>query len=153
MARRTALLAEDDPAWLGILIKPLEEKGLTVVPARTYEQAVESLSAGPIDLIVLDLKLVEASNELQGLELAREAYQKGIPCVVVTAWGRPSVVRQLDRYDTYRVMHKLAFDLRAYEQIIDRLIGPGVMSLNKPTEHDVNTMNALLRQVARGVSI
>ena len=62
MARRTALLAEDDPAWLGILIKPLEEKGLTVVPARTYEQAVESLSAGPIDLIVLDLKLVEASN-------------------------------------------------------------------------------------------
>ncbi|HHQ49039.1 MAG TPA: response regulator [Acidobacteria bacterium] len=80
------LLVDDEPYILKILSFKLRREGLTTVEATCAEDALEALSSGAVDLILLDVTLATPTN---GFELARrlkrDPVTAHIPIVMLTA--------------------------------------------------------------------
>ena len=75
------LLVEDDPTIAGPLIEGLRREGFDVTHAPTGAAA---LTAGPVDLVLLDLGL----PDLEGRVVCQELRARGpVPIIVVTARG------------------------------------------------------------------
>jgi len=77
------LIVEDEPRIADFLAKGLGRHGFDVERAYTGSEAIESASAGPIDLVVLDLGL----PDIDGLEVLRAMRERGseVPVIVLTA--------------------------------------------------------------------
>jgi two-component system response regulator RegX3 len=75
------LIVEDEDAIAEPLAEGLRREGFEVERAAT---GAEALSAGPVDLVLLDLRL----PDLDGLDVCRELRKRsGVPIIVVTARG------------------------------------------------------------------
>ena len=83
MERKTALLIDDEQAFLEPLADALEFEGVRVLKARTAEQALQLLDQEHVDLVTIDIMLdpgknlgskVESHNA--GLFLCREIRKK-----------------------------------------------------------------------------
>ncbi len=87
------LVADDDPNFSANVQTLLQSHGYKVSIARTGRQALDTVLAGGIDILVLDLELPVVS----GLEVYMELKKRGrlIPTVVVTAC-RPDQYEALD---------------------------------------------------------
>ena len=144
------LLVEDDPAWQATLGEILQEKGCMVRIASSYGEALSRFVAESFDLVVIDLRLGPGEDNRDGVALLEDAYEKGIPAVVVTGYGTPDVVKKANRYDALRVMHKGKFRSEEFERIVDKVIAATGSELSKPTLQEVRDINDLLRKLARG---
>ncbi len=80
-----ALVVDDTPLNLKLLVALLRANGFAVESAETAEQAQDKLAATPYDVLLLDLRL----PGMDGLELARrlrtDPAQRGLVIVAVTA--------------------------------------------------------------------
>jgi CheY-like chemotaxis protein len=86
------LLVEDDDDNRELMGEVLEAAGFAVVPAASGAEALDALSAAPVDVVLTDLGL----PGMGGLELAREARARvpRLPIVVVTGYAeRDDVAR------------------------------------------------------------
>jgi two-component system response regulator HydG len=79
------LMADDDPDFVDSLRHLLTGKGYKVVVARTGEEAVGTILADGIDILVLDLKL----PVLSGLEVYLELKHRNriLPTIIVTGYA------------------------------------------------------------------
>ena len=79
------LVADDDPNFSANMVEVLKEKGYRVQVARTGKQALDTVLAGGIDILVLDLQLPVVS----GLEVYMELQKRGraLPTVCVTGYS------------------------------------------------------------------
>jgi two-component system cell cycle sensor histidine kinase/response regulator CckA len=57
------LIVEDDPGVLQIVVRILEDAGYLVTSASNGEEALECMSAAPVDLIILDMVIPGLSSE------------------------------------------------------------------------------------------
>lgn len=84
-APASILLVDDDPTSLLVLNKALVEEGYDLRFAKSGDQALESLVANPVDLIVLDISM----PGMDGLEVCRrlklDSATAAIPVIFVTA--------------------------------------------------------------------
>lgn len=85
---RGRILVVDDESIIRMVFRDLMGKECEVVTAQTAEEALESLRAGPFDLIVTDKNLPDMS----GLELAAEARRLNPDSRVILMTGYPSLV-------------------------------------------------------------
>jgi DNA-binding response OmpR family regulator len=99
--RATVLLVED-PTYLREISEEALRSRYEVKTASTLEQALEILSTGAIDLMVLDLVL-DGGN--QGLELLQTLSAKPCPILVYTAQDESETVG-----DTWKVLQSLGAD-------------------------------------------
>lgn len=80
-----ALVVDDTPLNLKLLVALLRANGFTVESSETAEEARDKLAATPFDVVLLDLRL----PGMDGLELARrlrtDPAHRGIVIVAVTA--------------------------------------------------------------------
>ena len=79
------LVADDDPNFSANMVEVLKDKGYRVQVARTGKQALDTVLAGGIDILVLDLQLPVVS----GLEVYMELQKRGraLPTVCVTGYS------------------------------------------------------------------
>jgi two-component system response regulator HydG len=79
------LVADDDPDFAESLRPSLQRAGYAVAVATTGAAALESVTAGGVDCLVLDLRL----PVLSGLEVYLELKRRGcaVPTIVITGYG------------------------------------------------------------------
>jgi len=73
------LAVDDDSDVLALIDEELEEYGIILDTAMSYEEAVEKMSRGTYDLAILDIMGV------RGFDLLKLAVHKKIPVVMLTA--------------------------------------------------------------------
>ena len=81
-----ALVVDDEPDAASMVRRILEESLAVVETARSTEEALAALAAGPFDLVISDIGMPGRD----GYELAREMRARGIdtPAVALTAFAR-----------------------------------------------------------------
>lgn len=80
------LVADDDVDFSRSLEELLRTTGYTVRLASNGSEALEQIAAGPVDLLILDLRMPVLSGSAVYEELLRQDYQ--IPTLVVTGYSR-----------------------------------------------------------------
>ena len=78
------LIVDDEPDMASTLVRLLRRSGHTCLTASTGEEAASLLDAGPLDLVVTDLRL----PGIDGLAVSRHARAKRPPVPVVLISGR-----------------------------------------------------------------
>jgi len=92
------LMADDDPDFVDSLRQLLVDNGYKVVVARTGREAVTTILADGIDILVLDLKLPVLSGLEVYLELKRR--NRALPTIIVTGYA----VEEAETMDQLRAM-------------------------------------------------
>jgi DNA-binding response OmpR family regulator len=89
--QRRLLLADNTSDYRRSLHSFLELEDYQVEEAASVEEAKEKLEAAPVDLALVDLRLTkdEDDYDISGLAVAKKATERGIPCIIITAF--PSV--------------------------------------------------------------
>ncbi len=90
-SRKTVLLVDDDVDFSEGLKSSLELNGFNVVNARTVDDALNLALNNKISLLLLDIRLLEAS----GLEVHRELrlHDQNIPTIIITAYSREEAMQ------------------------------------------------------------
>jgi len=88
------LIVEDEPTMSWALAEGLADDGFTIDTFRTAEEAWRWIQRSRSDLVISDLRLPGMS----GLELARKLNRgrHRQPVIIVTAYGSPDTVRELE---------------------------------------------------------
>jgi two-component system response regulator HydG len=79
------LMADDDPDFVDSLRQLLADNGYKVVVARTGKEALDTILADGIDILVLDLKLPVLSGLEVYLDLKRR--NRTLPTIIVTGYA------------------------------------------------------------------
>jgi DNA-binding response OmpR family regulator len=113
---RRILVADDDP---GILegMETLLSRRYDVVTARNGEEALERLSEGPVDLVVLDLLMPLLDGESALARLRENGFDGGI--IVMSAHADRLGRTRLLGADDFLVK---PFEFRELERAIERLL-------------------------------
>ncbi|RBW68245.1 response regulator [Bacillus taeanensis] len=93
------MIVEDDPVWMQLLSEYIgKEVDITVVyQAYTKEKALE-VSHSDIDVVLLDLTLSEDQNDLSGIDVASQLYDKGLmKIIMLTSWDEEEII--LESFD------------------------------------------------------
>ena len=84
MDRIKIMVVEDDPAYLLDLERIIEELDYELVTATgNSSQALRAIESQKIDLVLMDINI---KGPLNGIELAREVGQQGIPVIFLTVF-------------------------------------------------------------------
>jgi len=95
---RSILIVDDEPDWQNKLREYLQPKGYQVEAVGSYDEALGKVQKREVDLLVVDLRLGEEDADVAGgMTLLKDANDKEIPAVVVTAHGTLERIRQAYR--------------------------------------------------------
>ena len=82
------LIVDDEESIRFTLSCFLTEEGYDVVTAKNYGEAIEMIETGSFDMIYADIILGGGKT---GIDVIREARERGITCPVVVITGAPAV--------------------------------------------------------------
>ena len=116
---RRILLAEDDSAMRGFLVKALEKANYDVVAFENGEEAFERLKREPFTLLLTDIVM----PKMDGIELARRASEIDPDLKIMFITGFAAVVLNSEQQPPKdaRVLSK-PFHLRDLVREVDRLL-------------------------------
>jgi DNA-binding NtrC family response regulator len=121
------LVVEDTPDWrkklVGYLIGAGEEE-FNIYEADNYESASQLLKKQPLDVVVMDIRLVDwdEKNE-QGMQLLREldevASLNGTQSIVITGYGTKERMREAFRdHQVVDFIEKQRFDPEEFKAMV-----------------------------------
>jgi PAS domain S-box-containing protein len=156
----SVLVVDDDRGLLRLIEKALIREGIRVAAAATGSEAADFLSARPVELLLLDLKL----SDLQGRELVERlaAVRPSVPFIIMTGQGDERVAVEMMKSGAMDYLVKDAEFLellptrvnRALHQIEkDRKISRAEEALAKEHAFNaalLNTSGALIVALDRG---
>lgn len=105
------LLVDNNEDYRRTLRRLLETEGFRVQEAASITEANEKIESLRIDLALVDLRLTDDQDEydFSGIDLAEKAREKGIPCIIVTAY--PSIESTRQALRSRRVNPPVAVDI------------------------------------------
>ena len=139
------LYAEDEPPWQKKIRRILETAGYIVEVASDYAVAHDKFTAESFDLIVIDLRLGPDVDNRDGQFLLEDAFKKGIPAIVITGYGTPNTIREAERLDALRFMHKGSFVIEEFRQAVQEVAAKSDPHI--PTPQETENLKKLLRRV------
>lgn len=95
MSRKVILFVDNDVSFLKARKELLEKEGYQVIPATTPTEAREIFEHKPVDLAILDIRLIDDGNkdDISGLELAKEV-DRSIPKIILTGFPTWEAVKE-----------------------------------------------------------
>lgn len=121
--KNTVMLVEDERKTAEMLQKALEMEGIEVVWVSDGRQAVESMTKGKFDLVILDLKLPEMSGD-EALERIRKI-DPYVEVLVYTNYQDPPVMKKLINIGIEGYISKgAAADLWETVEHVKRILDP-----------------------------
>ena len=92
---KNLLLADNDPDYRHSLRALLELENWQVEDAESVQQALDKLGVVQPDLILADLRLSNDKDDydISGLEVAKKAAEKHIPCIIISAFPSAEATR------------------------------------------------------------
>lgn len=102
------LVVDDEPNSLFGICQILTDEGYKVTPAGNGKEALEKLTAEPIDIVVTDVKM----PDLNGMELLTETRKidEHIPVILVTAYGSVSMAVEALKKGAFYFFEKPLFN-------------------------------------------
>jgi len=93
--RKRILLADNIGEYRRSVIGFLELEGYAVTEAGTPEEAQEKLELEEFDLALVDIRMRDDKDtlDMSGLAVAKFASERGIPCIIVTAFPTVELAR------------------------------------------------------------
>ncbi len=85
----TILVADDDRMTRLLLERSLSEAGHAVVTACNGREALELMSAQPIDLVLMDMNMPELDGWSAACRISID-FQQRVPVVAITSYGLPA---------------------------------------------------------------
>ncbi len=118
MTTKRVLIVDDEPKvafFLGRSLKHVEQ-GCEVLTARSGEEALEILNAGPIDLLITDLRMPGIS----GIDLIRwvRASNPKSRTILMTAYGNDQIESEAHRLEVYRYITK-PFNVQQFTSAVE----------------------------------
>lgn len=95
MTKGVILFADNDPVFLKVRKEFLEAEGYQVLSATDPAEARRLLEREPVELVILDIRLVDDSDDhdISGLSLAKEM-NRSIPKIILTGFPTWETVRE-----------------------------------------------------------
>lgn len=122
---RRGLIVEDNAEWSNVLLPPIQERGLTVDVASSFEAAVRWIESNEYDLVLLDLRLNSDMDEQDrsGLNLARLVRERNPDALIVVMSGyvEYAVARDAFRAGVDEFLEKQSFSFEELNRVIDKL--------------------------------
>jgi DNA-binding NtrC family response regulator len=122
MTERVVLIVEDEQGLREGLVAAVERIGCRGVAAQGLKEAREAMGAGPVDCVLLDIRLKDGDG-LAFLGELRKSGKTDVPVVVTTAYG--------DSERTIRAMRDGAFDYLTKPFDLDALLATVVRALEQ----------------------
>ena len=93
--KKRILLADNSTAYQRSVLRFLELEGYNVAVVSSQQDAFEKLETEKIDLVLADLRMRDDqdANDVSGLAIAQFASERGIPCIIVTAFPTVDLAR------------------------------------------------------------
>lgn len=107
------LIVDDEVEFLETVVKRLRKRNLDATGVTSGEAALDQLAKGPVDVVVLDVKM----RGISGLETLREIKKKNHPVEVIMLTGHASMEAAMQG------MALGAFDYLMKPAQIDELVG------------------------------
>jgi CheY-like chemotaxis protein len=119
--RRTAIIAEDEPALLGILATALERLGFVVLRAGSGEQALRAndAHAGPVDLLVAGVVM----PDLGGRALADRLLERhpDLPVLFISGYSPEAVAQHSVAVEQVHFLQK-PFSIRDFTAKVEEIL-------------------------------
>ena len=109
------LVVDDEPAIRALVTKIVERAGFPVDSARDGAEAMEKITAGSYDVVVLDLMMPNVDGYAL-IDFLRERSTKP-PAIIVISAGDSVVLRQLDGSMVHSIVRK-PFDIDVLGDLI-----------------------------------
>jgi DNA-binding NtrC family response regulator len=117
------LVVDDEPLIRWSVAETLIERGFEVVESGDASSARSAIQAGaPFDVVLLDYRLPD-SDDLSLLASIREAAPH-TPVIMMTAFGRPDMVRGALELGAYRIVNK-PFEMQAIAELVAQAVDFG----------------------------
>jgi len=120
--RATILVADDDPAILGMLATSLSNASYRVISATDGQEAIDEAVAHRPELVVLDVMMPKMSGWEVARELRRNPDTEAIKIVMLTAIGSAMNEMTSPLYGADAYLDK-PFELKELERTIGELLG------------------------------
>jgi DNA-binding NtrC family response regulator len=98
------LIVEDESATAWALEEGLSDEGHSIVTVDSAEKALTAVRERRADVVITDLRL----PRMDGVELVRRLHGRRhtAPVIVVTAYGSPETLKQLEEYGVHACLPK-----------------------------------------------
>lgn len=119
------LIIEDDPDWRERLQEYLRGEAYHVECAGDYADALQLMKEKQFDVIILDLRLVDHSEDFEGMKLLQflREEDREIPVIIVSAYGTVEHVKDgFKLYNIYDYLSKQHFDRKKYRQSVQKAL-------------------------------
>lgn len=119
--RRRILLVEDEADLATTCERVLRRLGYEVLTVGSRAAGLDALAAGPVALVVADLRLPDGD----GLDVVRAATAAAAPVAVMTAFVTPETREAALAAGASAFLAK-PFSVSAFAELVRRLAGPAV---------------------------
>lgn len=113
MAKKTIVVADDQPGIRRLLMEALNRNEYALLEAASGEEAMKMIRKGPVDLVFLDVRM----PRLDGVETLRNIIQLQAhpPVIIITGQGSPDLAQRVKELGAVAYLEK-PFDI---QHIID----------------------------------
>jgi DNA-binding NtrC family response regulator len=118
-SRGRVLVVDDDAAAGEVLHEALGLRGFDVLLASSSAQAIERLAHHPVEVVLTDLRMPGGTGIELAEHLARS--QRGLPVIVITAFGSIAMAVEAIRRGAYDFLTK-PYDLEVVALALDRAV-------------------------------
>jgi two-component system copper resistance phosphate regulon response regulator CusR len=120
---KTVLIVEDEVDWREqIFRESLENEGLIVFAAATYDESIELVDQHAFDLAVVDINLTNVPGNVQGAQVMRYIRDRQDTRIIVVSGSRERNQKQIEDIDYVAFIEKDSFDIVAFVQVVREII-------------------------------
>lgn len=120
---KTVLIVEDEVDWREqIFRESLEDEGLIVFAAATYDESIELVDQHAFDLAVVDINLTNVPGNVQGAQVMRYIRDRQDTRIIVVSGSRERNQKQIEDIDYVAFIEKDSFDIVAFVQVVREII-------------------------------
>ncbi|MDD3073585.1 MAG: response regulator [Eubacteriales bacterium] len=117
MAKKTVVVADDQPGIRRLLSEVLNSDEYALLEAASGEEAMEMIRERPVDLVFLDVRM----PRLDGVETLRKIMQLHAhpPVIVITGQGSPDLAKRVKKLGAATYLEK-PFDIKLILKLIQQ---------------------------------
>ena len=120
---KTVLIVEDEVDWREqIFRESLENEGLIVFTAATYDESIELVDQHAFDLAVVDINLTNVPGNVQGAQVMRYIRDRQDTRIIVVSGSRERNQKQIEDIDYVAFIEKDSFDIAAFVQVVREIM-------------------------------
>ena len=121
------LIVEDDDDWRMLLGLYLGKLRYDIQSTGEYADALKLLTEKQFDALILDLRLVDTSQDFEGmtlLDMLRNKQNNDVPVIIISAYATVEHVKAgFEQYNIFGFQSKQQFDRVKYVQMVQKAVG------------------------------